>query len=147
MSVDSASLTEVNRHLAAQVAFARYAAALDKHDLAALEALHDEDTVWAFSVAGQPALGPIEGRGAILDFVANALHGPEERQRHVVTNIGIVEGRGDVLDATGYLLLTSNTNGVIAISATGAIRLRLTKVVGDWKISSLAIEFDSAPPA
>jgi 3-phenylpropionate/cinnamic acid dioxygenase small subunit len=147
MSIDNTSSSDLARYLVAQVAFARYAAALDEHDLTALETLHDEDAAWTFSAPGQPALGRIEGRHAILDFVAHAAHAPEQTQRHVVTNISVVGGRGNVIEATGYLLLTSNASGVTVITATGTIRARLIQAVDQWKISSLAIHFDSAPPA
>jgi len=62
MSVGSVMGTGVARRLAAQAAFARYAAALDEHDLAALKALHDEDATWTFATAGQPVT--TAGRGS-----------------------------------------------------------------------------------
>jgi 3-phenylpropionate/cinnamic acid dioxygenase small subunit len=147
MSTASSTMTEAERHVAAQTAFARYAAALDDHDLAALEALHDAAATWTFTTAGQPAVALIEGRGAILDFVAGAPHGPDERQRHVVTNIDIVQGGGDEVDATGYLMLLSAVAGAVTVVATGAIRMRLARGADRWRILTLAVEFDSAPAA
>ncbi|MFS4506192.1 nuclear transport factor 2 family protein [Clavibacter sp. Sh2141] len=149
MSAPSSTVTEVDRHLAAQVVLARYAAALDEHDLAALEALHDVAATWTFTTAGQPALALIEGRTAILDFVRGAPRTPEERQRHVVTNVDVLPGGGDEgeVEARGYLVLMSVVSGSVTIVGTGTIRLRLVRDADRWRILALAVEFDSAPAA
>lgn len=147
MSIASPTAPEADRHFAAQTTFARYATALDEHDLAALETLHDPAATWTFTTAGQPDLALIEGRSAILDFVTHAPHRPEERQRHVVTNIDVLPRGGKEVDATGYLVLVSNVNGTATITATGIIRTRLTRAADQWRILTLAIEFDSAPTA
>jgi 3-phenylpropionate/cinnamic acid dioxygenase small subunit len=147
MSAPSSTVTEVGRHLAARVVLARYAAALDEHDLAALEALHDVAATWTFTTAGQPAVALIEGRTAILGFVRGAPRTPEERQRHVVTNVDVLPGGGTDVEARGYLVLMSVVSGSVTIVGTGTIRLRLVRDADRWRILALAVEFDSAPAA
>lgn len=58
--------------LAVHETLARYAFAMDQHDSTALEAVLTRRAAWTFEIPGKPALGPITGREAILEFARTA---------------------------------------------------------------------------
>ncbi|MGA5299549.1 nuclear transport factor 2 family protein [Nucisporomicrobium flavum] len=123
---------------------ARYAHALDQHDLAALADVLTEDATWTFTIAGAPGPGPVSGRAAILDFVRDATAAQAGVRRHHLTTV--VAGRADVGTATVYasLMLTSAAGGRVNVITTGRYTFTLRRAGGQWRIAELLLAMDDA---
>jgi ketosteroid isomerase-like protein len=119
---------------ALQEALARYASALDRRDLTALESVLTEDATWTFTTGEGKTLGPIAGRAAILEFVAGAAASQTVQQRHHLTNI-VVE---DASEVTAYLMLTEDGQLV----TTGSFAFDLQHTEGSWRIGRLFLRMD-----
>jgi ketosteroid isomerase-like protein len=135
---------EPAEHFAIQQTLARYAFALDQHDLAALEQILTGSATWTFSIAGQATLGPVSGREAILDFVRGTLEEQADQRRHNLVNISVFAATTSTADAQAYLMLTSSADGAPSIIATGFAMFKLEKSESGWRIAELFLGFDNA---
>lgn len=126
--------------LAVHETLARYAFALDQHDSTALETVLTEHATWTFEIPGEPALGPIAGREAILEFARTAWAAETEQRRHHLTNVVVRGADTRTALATAYLMLTSNA----AVLATGVFTFRLDHTGGEWWIAELFLAADNA---
>jgi ketosteroid isomerase-like protein len=129
---------------AVQQTLARYAFALDQHDLAALESVLTEDATWTITIAGGTDPGPLAGRVAILDFVRAAMETLNDGRKHHLTNTVVDSTGPDTAEAQAYLLLTSNATGSPTILATGSYAFTLRRVDHEWRIATLALGMDNA---
>ena len=123
---------------------ARYAFALDQHDLQALGGVLTEDATWAIRIADDSELGPVVGREAILQFVQAAIDAQTDQQRHHLVNVTLHSADTDKALVHAYLMLTSNAGGDSGVIATGFYTFGLERSQGHWRIAKLFLGTDNA---
>ncbi|CAM3578255.1 nuclear transport factor 2 family protein [Kibdelosporangium persicum] len=128
--------------LAVHETLARYAFALDQHDSTALETVLTPDAIWTFKIPGEPALGPIAGREAILEFTRTAWITETGQRRHHLTNVVVRGADTTTALATAYLMLTSDA----AVLGTGVFTFRLNRTGSEWRIVELLLAADNTWP-
>ncbi|WP_249998534.1 nuclear transport factor 2 family protein [Actinoplanes sp. M2I2] len=132
------------QRFAVQDTLARYAFALDQHDLVGLERSLTEDATWTFTIAGGAGIGPVAGRPAILEFVRRATETQTDQRRHNLTDVVVRRSDAATAVARGYLMLTSNAGGGPSVITTGAYEWILRHVEGEWRIATLLLDMDNA---
>ncbi len=140
MKVDVGAADQV----AVQQALARYALALDQHDLDALRDLLTDDATWTFHFGGKDRLGPIVGPEAILALVRESAAAATAQQRHYVQNVALQHADASSAVVHAYLLLTAVEDGRPRIHGTGFYRFHLAKAEASWRIAELFLDTDNA---
>jgi ketosteroid isomerase-like protein len=122
---------------------ARYAFALDQHDLEALGTVLTQDVTWTFRIADATDIGPIVGRGAILELVRHTTEAEVDQRRHNLVNIAIHSADASTALVHAYLMLTSNAGGGASLIATGFCTFELQHTEGEWRIAELFLRADN----
>lgn len=144
-SASASASADAADHVAMQRVIARYAHALDQHDVAALAAVHTAGATWTFRFADTTDLGPIAGRDAIIEFVRTSQTRETEQHRHHLTNVVVDSTDGQTAEADASLLLTSvGQHGTARIVGTGSYRFRLRREGDAWRIDDLFLTTDNA---
>lgn len=123
---------------------ARYASALDQHDLEALGTVLTRDATWTFRIADAADIGPVVGREAIVEFVRHATDAEVDQRRHNLVNIAIDSADAQTARVNAYLMLTSNAGGSSSLIATGFYTFELQHTEGEWRIADLFLGADNA---
>ncbi|MYU00005.1 MULTISPECIES: nuclear transport factor 2 family protein [unclassified Streptomyces] len=127
-----------------QQAVANYAHALDELNIAELEAVLTEDTIWTFTMPGQGVLGPVAGRAAVLDFIRDGHTAQTGRVRHHLGSVVVTATDAATAEVRAYLLQTRNTSESIQMISTGVYTFSLRRSDGRWRIAELTLTLDNA---
>jgi SnoaL-like domain len=122
---------------------ARYCWGYDERRLDVLEDCFTEDAVWLGTVAGGDAVGPLQGREAIVRWLTEFWPHQHHQARHVLMNTVIESVDAQTASTLSYLLLASARRGRAKIETTGFYRMSLVSTAGDWKIARLFAGFDA----
>lgn len=115
--------------------FASYAWALDTRDVAGLEEVYAEDASFSFGDT------TVEGRAAVLEFVAATIARVEGTRRHVITNLQLRDG-----EATAYLIRYVVRDGTLYTESTGVYRFRVVETDAGLRFGRCRLDLDLPLP-
>jgi hypothetical protein len=121
----------------------RYGWGYDERDDSLLADCFTADCVWEGSIMGGDAVGPFEGRDAVIAFLAEFWTTQHDQRRHMFTNVVVDDLGGSSAVAHAYLLLTASSGGTMTPITTGPYRLTMRKEDGVWRIARLTAGFDA----
>lgn len=121
----------------------RYGWGYDERDRDLLADCFAADAVWEGNVMGAQPVGPIEGREAIVGWLAEFWEQQHDQRRHIFTNVIVDDLTSSVAVAHAYLLLTSAAGGTVAPVTTGPYRLVMRREPDSWRIERLVAGFDA----
>jgi ketosteroid isomerase-like protein len=119
-----------------------YAWAYDERDAKLLGEVFTEDGIWAGSIQGTQAIGPHQGRGAVVEWLAAFWPIQTDQRRHNFVNVLVEEQGADAARALAYLMLTAGEGQGVVVVTTGCYRITLAKADGTWRISEMFAGFD-----
>jgi len=122
----------------------RYGWAYDERREDVLADCFTDDAVFDGSVAGGFAVGPYEGRAAVVGWLKGIWGTQTDQRRHCVLNVLIDDLTDHSASVLAYALITGAENGVARLVTTGFYRIRMAKQDGIWRIARLFGGFDSA---
>jgi hypothetical protein len=121
----------------------RYGWGYDERDRALLADCFTGDGVWEGSIMGGDAVGPFEGRDAVITFLTDFWAQQTDQRRHIFTNVVVDDLDGSTAVAHAYLLLTATSNGTMTPVTNGPYRFQLRKDDDVWRIMRLVAGFDA----
>jgi hypothetical protein len=121
----------------------RYAWGYDERDADLLGACFTDEAVWEGSIMGIEAVGPFEGRAAVVGFLTGFWDVQQDQRRHIFTNVVIDQIDADAATAHAYLMLTAASGALMQPQTTGPYRFALVRDAGVWRISRLSAGFDA----
>ncbi len=119
--------------------FARYALANDKPDMQMVEDSFTEDASFTLHIAGAGSIGPLQPRGAIVEFFGAALGAQTDRRRHVASNFEFV----DDTHVNAYLTLIVTDNGVTEVKSAGLYETEIAEEGGQLRFRSMVLSLDN----
>jgi hypothetical protein len=123
---------------------ARYGWSYDERDRVGLAECFTPDGVWEGRIMGRDQVGPIPGREAIADFLAEFWRVQSDQRRHLFTNLVVHDLTPARAAAHAYLLLTAAVDGAMTPVTTGPYRFELARDAdGVWRITHLVAGFDA----
>ena len=112
-------------HLAASSLAVAFATANDTADLDEFRRILAPEATFSVTIAGEQAVGPIEGADDVLEFLTTALGAQDDQRRHVITNI--LAQRTDAGAAVqAYLTIFSVTEGSLSAVSTGTYAFQVS---------------------
>ncbi len=118
--------------------FADYAWAMDSRELGGLNSVFTEDATFAVTIAGEDAVGPLEGRKATVDFISETTRAQTDQRRHVITNVRL-HGEGA---ATATLTLIVIDAGQLTVKSAGVYSCGLAQEDGAARFSRMDLALD-----
>lgn len=122
---------------------ARYCWGYDERRPELLEDCFTEDAVWEGDVGAAQAVGPIQGRQAIVDWLTSFWPHQSDQRRHILLNTLIERQAAAEATTLSYLLLLSAKGDRVSLETTGFYRLELVGSEGGWRIRHLFAGFDA----
>ena len=134
------STLDPTEHLAASSLAIGFATANDTADLDEFRRILAQDATFAVTIAGESAVGPIDGAADVLEFLTTALGAQQDQRRHVITNIRCARtDRGARVQA--YLTIFSVADGALSAVSTGTYDFGVS-LGDDAAIHSVEIALD-----
>jgi hypothetical protein len=121
----------------------RYCWGYDERRRDILEECFSEDAVWEGNVCASQAVGPIEGRDAIVEWLAGFWPHQHEQRRHMLMNTLVTQLSEAEAEVHTYLLLLSARTEKVRLETSGFYRVGLSRVDERWRIRSLFAGFDA----
>ena len=122
----------------------RYGWAYDERDREGLGDCFSLNGVWEGLIMGLTAVGPFQGREAIVEWLTGFWAIQHDQRRHVFTNVVVDDLSGTEATAHAYLILTASADSTMAPITVGPYRLSLVKEAdGVWRLSRLEAGFDA----
>jgi hypothetical protein len=121
----------------------RYGWSFDERRADLLSDCFTEDAIWEGSIAGGEALGPFEGREAIVAWMSGFWETQHDQRRHMIVNTVIEEQSEGAALAQAYQVLTAARGGEVALETTGFYRFNLRLADGEWRIAHLFSGYDA----
>jgi SnoaL-like domain len=123
---------------------ARYGWAYDERDRDGLADCFTGAGVWEGKIMGIDQVGPFQGRGAIIDFLAGFWGEQTDQRRHVFTNVVVEKTEPDVATAHAYLILLGSADASMTPLTAGPYRFEFVRDTdGVWRIARLLAGFDA----
>lgn len=132
----------VDRALIAERVY-RYGWGYDERHRDLLADCFTSDAVWEGNVMGEQPVGPLEGRDAIVGWLAEFWDQQHDQRRHIFTNVIIDELTASTAVAHAYLLLTASAGAAMTPVTAGPYRLMMRKEPDSWRIERLVAGFDA----
>jgi hypothetical protein len=85
--------------------FALYAWGIDSAQFHFTRGTFTDDAHFALQVLGEPAIEPIDGGDAIVDFITQTTLAQTDQRRHFLTNVHLEDDSDDAATAFAYLSL------------------------------------------
>jgi hypothetical protein len=131
----------------AQIAelLSRYYWGYDQDDLDLVTDCLDESVVVSGAMPGGVALGPFQGKAAVLEFLRRGVANRTDARRHLVSNV-LLEEEGEA-DATVISYVTSLVvrDGTPVFVSAGWCRDRVRLDGGTWRFVERRMSFDAVP--
>ena len=121
---------------------ARYCWAYDERRIDRLGDCFTDDAIWEGNVLGQTAIGPFEGRAAIVDWLSKFWPHQKDQRRHMILNTIVEQQTGETAMTLSYLLLMASTGDAMSMESMGFYRTVYRRQGADWLISRLTAGFD-----
>lgn len=121
----------------------RYGWAFDERRADLLSDCFTADAVWEGTIRGEQPLGPIEGRDAVVAWLAEYWPRQHDQRRHLIVNTVIEALTETTARAQAYQALTAARLGEVALETTGFYRFDLRLEDGSWRISRLFSGYDA----
>lgn len=121
---------------------ARYCLAYDERRIELLGECFTPDAIWEGSVLGQVAIGPFEGREAIVGWLSEFWPHQKDQRRHMILNTIVEEQTGETAVTLSYLLLMASTGETVSIESMGFYRTAYRQQDSAWRIARLTAGFD-----
>ena len=123
--------------------FAAYGAANDLRDVGLIGECFTADGAFTLHIADADTIGPLEPRDALLDFFGQAFAAQDDRRRHVVTNLRLLEDGPDAARAQAYLTLIVTDAGATQLKSAGRYDAEVVREGEGWRFRSLTLVLDS----
>ena len=121
---------------------ARYCWAYDERRAELLADCFTEDAIWEGDVLGKVAIGPFEGRDAIVRWLTGFWPHQHDQRRHMILNTIVEAQQADAATTLSYLLLMSSNGQAAKLETTGFYRVSY-RLEDQWRIARLAAGFDA----
>jgi hypothetical protein len=141
-AIPSAHRCDASDRAAVCERIARYCWAYDERRIDRLAECFAADAVWEGSVLGQVAIGPFEGRGAIVEWLSQFWPHQHDQRRHMLLNTIVEEQSGDRATTQSYLLLMASTGEAVSMESMGFYRTHYRLEDRAWRITRLTAGFD-----
>jgi hypothetical protein len=129
--------------LAAEDLFADYAWAIDQHEPELLREVFAEDATFAMEIPSTGVkVGPIEGRDAVVEFIAGSLAEQTDSRRHTITNFRTTVATEEAEQVRAYLNLSIVDGDEFALRATGVFHVDLAATGHGRRIAALSLSLD-----
>ena len=142
LGLDDESSRATDRALIAERVY-RYGWSYDERRADLLADCFTPDAVWEGSVMGEQAVGPLEGREAIVAWLGEFWDNQRDQRRHIFTNLIVDRLTDSGAVAHAYLLLTAAAGAVMTPVTAGPYRLVMRKEPDSWRIERLVAGFDA----
>jgi hypothetical protein len=142
MGLDPESSRAIDRALIAE-RIHRYGWGYDERHRESLADCFTADAVWEGNVMGHQPVGPVEGREAVVDWLAEFWDQQQDQRRHIFTNVIVDELTGSSAVAHAYLLLTAAAGATMTPVTAGPYRLVMRREPDSWRIERLVAGFDA----
>jgi hypothetical protein len=125
----------------------RYAWGYDERATDILRSVFTDDATFEGRIASAGRgtdIGPIRGRDAIVDWLAESMKMQDDQRRHCILNHLTIAESSSTVELQAYLLLTAARSGSVHVVTTGFYRAWLTRTPSEpWRIRRLFAGFDS----
>lgn len=129
---------------AIQDVLADYAWANDAKDEGILNRIFAEDAHFSIEIAGvDEAVGPFDGRDAIVNFIYSTVKGQTDQRRHAIVNTRFIEDNADSAQVRCYLLLNVIDGGVLDVKSAGVYGIDFARDGDGWVIKSMHLALDA----
>jgi uncharacterized protein (TIGR02246 family) len=123
--------------------FADYGWPMDTREWDVLATVFTEDAEFTITIPGSDAIGPVNGRDAIVEFCSSTVGDQIDQRRHVITNVRITNETDSAADVYAILTLIVVAEGALAVKSSGLYRTKAVKEAdGKWRFSSMLLELD-----
>jgi len=123
--------------------FARYAEGSDKRDVGIVETTMTPGMTLTCTITGADTYGPFEGRDAVLEFMGGAFAAQNDRRRHAITNLTVLEDGEDRARVNAYLVLIVTDNGRTEVKSSGIYETEVVLHEGRWLLDSIVLTLDN----
>ena len=130
--------------LAVHELLSRAAYYFDAQDEDGLAACFVDDCPMRVNIGKDQALGPFEGRDAIMDLMRASWDAANDVRRHVICNIFFESTNAKEATVVSTLVVSALDADEITLVTTGVYRDRVKKVDGDWKIAARQADLDKS---
>ena len=123
--------------------FADYGWPMDTQEWPVLESVFADDAQFTITIPGMDAIGPINGRDAIVEFCSSTVGDQTDQRRHVISNVRITNETDTTADVYAILTLVVVADGALAVQSSGMYRTQVAvQTDGKWRFTSMVIELD-----
>lgn len=113
----------------------RYSYAYDERRLDLLEQLLTPDAAFSVTIGGGGDF-TVRGRGEVIDWLAEIMHGQPDQRRHLVSNVVIEDLTATTAVVVTYLAIYS-IEAQAVLATTGFYRFSLLKDASTWRIAHI----------
>ena len=121
---------------------ARSAWAYDEARLDVMEACFTPDARMTVQIADAAAIGPFEGRPAVLELVRGSLAAQRDQRRHVISNVFFESEDTDTAIVLSTLTLLATADGQITVLSAGVYRDHVVRGPDGWRFRERSLALD-----